>query len=182
MQAPGQTLPQRPGQRPPGMRPMRLMGGVEGFTGSYAPMGDWKAAADWAEQLHGAPSTMIEDRRNELTEESTDQMRALTDVLKRLNDFFEREDLLGEEEQKQKPLGLLSTQMGGLRGGLGGGIGGGGGLGEGGGVAGGRGGGGSDAGPGTGAGAGATPATGGTQVQWPAPGAGTSSHRQRLNS
>src|SRR5262249_491788 len=162
MQAPGQTLPQRPGQRPPGTRPMRRMAGVAGFTGSYAPMGDWKAAADWAEQLHGAPSTMIEDRRNELTEESTDQMRALTDELKRLNDFFEREDLLGEEEQKQKPLGLLSTQMGGLRGGLGGGIGGGGGLGEGGGVAGGPRGGGRAAGPGAGRAGRAAPRNGPT--------------------
>jgi len=104
-----------PSPRPGGaVMPQQLMsGGVAGFTGPYEPMRDWGPAAKWAEEtFHGEPSTNLE--RRDLMEKENDTTRELIDQMKRTN------RLLGGEEQ---PLGLLSTQFGGLRTGLGGGIG-----------------------------------------------------------
>jgi hypothetical protein len=99
--------------------PQRLMGGegVSGFTGEYPGMTpeSWKNAADWAEQLHGDPSTNIE--RRDLISNQNDETKKLIEQIRRTN------ALLSGEEEPTAPLGLLSTKMGGLRAGLGGGIG-----------------------------------------------------------
>ena len=99
--------------------PQRLMGGngVAGFTGPYAGMTpeSWKGAADWAEQLHGEYSTNIE--RRDLMNDQNDETKKLIEQIRRTN------ALLSGEEQPANKLGLLTTQMGGLRAGLGGGIG-----------------------------------------------------------
>jgi hypothetical protein len=84
-------------------------GGVPGFWGPYDTK--WTGGGDWAEQLHGEPSTNIE--RRDLIEKQNDQSRDLVEAMKRTNRL-----LSGEEPQR---LGLLSTQMGGLGAGYGGG-------------------------------------------------------------
>src|SRR5262249_47262979 len=132
--------------------PLKLLGGgVPGLNGPYAPMTAQgrRAAATWADQLSGEPSTNIEDRR-QLSEDNTDALTLNTEELKRLNDFLLGESLAPDGQR----YGLLGGALGG-RAGIGGGIGGGGGLGGGGGGGGAYG---NDSGPGTGAGAGATPA------------------------
>jgi GH24 family phage-related lysozyme (muramidase) len=94
----GRGAPPRPGGA---VMPQRLTGGgVAGFTGPYEPMRTWGAAADWAEQLHGEPSTNIE--RRDLMEKQNDQSRDLVESMKRTNRLL----------SGQEPLGLLSTQMG----------------------------------------------------------------------
>jgi hypothetical protein len=126
-----------------------LMGeGVAGFTGPFEPMRTWGPAAAWAEQLHGAPLTNIE--RRDLMENQNSVSRQLIDQMRRTIAL-----LSGEEKPLPgaAPLGLLSTQMGGLREDLGGGIGAGyGGMGRLGG-----GGGGAGGGPGGGPGGGLPP-------------------------
>lgn len=100
-------------------QPQHLMsGGVAGFTGEYPGMTSesWKSAADWAEQLHGEPSTNIE--RRDLLEDQNKESRELIQQMQRTIRL-----LSGEEEGAAKPLGLMTTQMGGLRAGTGAGYG-----------------------------------------------------------
>jgi hypothetical protein len=95
----------------------------------------------WDAWLASRPESQnIEDRRGEV-EDQTDQTKLLTEQIKRTIRL-----LSGEEVPTGKPLGLLDTQMGGLRAGLGGGAGAGGGMG---GLPGMGGGGGGDGGGGT---------------------------------
>ena len=102
---------------------------VDAFgTGPYSPK-----TGGLDDFLPDSPmSSNIEDRRNgEKLDENTSGIDANTAELKRLNDFLQLDN---------KPLGFMSTQMGGLRAGLGGGIGSGyGGMGRAGGSYGGRG-------------------------------------------
>jgi lysozyme len=128
LQWPKPNLPATPptGPTAPGMQgmpqPLMSTGGVAGFSGPYAPMTpeSWKGAADWAEQLHGDYSTNVE--RRDLQQEENAKTRELVNQLKRANAI-----LSGEEKPKTgSPLGLLSTQFGGLGAGYGagGGVGG----------------------------------------------------------
>jgi hypothetical protein len=101
----------------PGMQdmPQPLMSteGVAGFTGPYEPMRSWKAAADWAGQLHGEPSTNIE--RRDLLERQNDQTRELVNQMKRANAL-----LAGEEKPAGEGGGLTwGGRTGGPAGGLG---------------------------------------------------------------
>jgi hypothetical protein len=106
--APGSTVPGMQGMP----QPLMSTGGVAGFTGPYAPMRSWRAAADWASQLSGTPSTNIE--RRDLVEDQNDQTRRLVNEMRRANAL-----LSGEEQPAGQALGLLSTQMGGLGPGMG---------------------------------------------------------------
>lgn len=113
--------------------------------------------------LSGGYSRNVEDRRSDTraTEDNTEQVEALTEQLRVLNDYLSLDT------------GGLAGQLGIGR--IGGGRGGGGGYGPGGGGGGGPGGGpyGNRTGPGTGPGAGETPAGAGAgQIPWPEPGAG----------